>query len=393
MSNTKNFVDLQAGFYNALSQGLGYSPTDPFQLIQPSPPLTGGQEGDELLWNYLNAIPPASLTQNTTVSGGNQFLADYQAVMSALQAAPNNFQSTIGDACFNAYQKALAAGDVKPGPMNFRNWALYNGTCSGVAVSGASALAAAMLDPIFAAQMNVLPYKPAGTESVTFAPGYKKMLALLQKAPSRFFSISAGDWNTDVSKTWTGGSDSGFFGLWGGSSSESTLSQKFASSAVSLSASFAHVLPFNATPGDWYSSSALGLAYNSPNAAPWNPANPINWDKTFGPQGNMQRFAANLLIVDQMEVVVTSSASYSTLEQTEIQQNSSKGLWPFYTGSGGSSSSTSVSFDSSGEMQVKITSQPNAPIVIGCNVLTAAVYLGHEAAAAKVLARTFYPDR
>ncbi|MGL4961503.1 MAG: hypothetical protein ACRC67_09745 [Inquilinus sp.] len=393
MANTKNFVDLQAGFYNALAQGLGYSPTDPFQLIQPSPPLTGGAEGDQLLWNYFNGLPPASLTQNTTISGGNQYLANYQAVMSALQAAPNNFKSTIGEACFNTYQTALQNGDVEPGPAAFRNWALYNGTCSAVAVSGASALAAAMLDPIFAAQINVLPFKPAGTESVTFVPGYKKMLALLKKAPGRSFSVAAGDWSTDVSKTWTGGSDSGFFGLWGGSSSESTLSEKFASSAVSLSASFAHVLPFNATPGDWYSSSALGLAYNSPNAAPWNPESPITWDKTFGPQGNMQRFAVNLLIADEMEVMVTSSASYSTLEQTEIKQNSSKGLWPFYSGSSGSSSSTSVSFDASGEMQVKITSGPNAPVVIGCNVLAASMYLGHEAAAAKVLARTFYPDR
>jgi hypothetical protein len=153
------------------------------------------------------------------------------------------------------------------------------------------------------------------------------------------------------------------------------------------------VLPFNATPGDWYSSSALGLAYNSPNAAPWNPANPINWQKTFGPQGNMQRFASNLLVADQMDVTVTSDASYSTLEQTEIRQNSSAGLWPFYSSGGSSGSSTSVSFKSTGEMEVKITSQPNAPIVLGCTVLSAAVYLGHEAEAARTLARTFYPDR
>ncbi|MDR6289180.1 hypothetical protein E9232_001695 [Inquilinus ginsengisoli] len=391
MADPKNFVDLQAGFYNALAQGLGYSPSDPFQVIQPSPPLTGGNLGDELLWNYLNNLPPASLTQNTSVSGGNQFLANYQGVMSALQSAPNNFQSTIGEACFEAYQKALAAGDVKPGPMNFRNWALYNGTCSGVAVSGASALAAAMLDPVFAAQMNVLPYKPAGTENVDFVPGYQKMLALLKKAPSRSFSVSAGDWSTNVSSTWTGGSNSGFFGLWGGSSSTSTLSEKFASGGVSLTASFQHVLPFNATPGDWYSSSAFGLAYNSPGAAPWNPANPINWDKTFGPQGNMQRFASNLLIADQMEIVVSSAASYSTNEQTEIKQNSSAGMWPFYSSGGSSSSSTTVTFKATGEMEVKITSEAGAPVVIGCTVLSAEVYLGHEAQAAKALARTYYP--
>jgi hypothetical protein len=52
-----------------------------------------------------------------------------------------------------------------------------------------------------------------------------------------------------------------------------------------------------------------------------------------------------------------------------------------------------VSFKSTGEMEVKITSQPNAPIVLGCTVLSAAVYLGHEAEASRTLARTFYPDR
>ncbi len=77
--------------------------------------------------------------------------------MSALQAAPNNFQSTIGPACWDSYQRALKDGDIKPSPVQFRNWALYNDTCSAVATSGASALAAAMLDPIFAAQMTSCP--------------------------------------------------------------------------------------------------------------------------------------------------------------------------------------------------------------------------------------------
>lgn len=390
MANPKNFVDLQAGFYNALAQGLGYSPSDPFQVIQPSPPLTGGDQADELLWNYLNNLPPASLTQNTQTSGGNQFLSNYQAVMSALQSAPNNFESTIGAACFKTYQTALKDNDVKPGAVQFRNWALYNGTCSAVATSGASALAAAMLDPVFAAQMNVTPFKPAGTEPVTFSPNYKTMLTLLKKAPSRKFSISTSSWNTDVSSTWTKGSNTGFFGLWGGSSSTSTLSEKFASSGVSVEAEFQNVLPFNATPGDWYSSSAFGLAFNSPNKAPWVPSNPINWEKTFGKDGNMQRFAASLLIANKMDITVKSMATYSELEQTEIRHSSSAGLWPFYSTGGSGGSSTSASFDANGHMTIKITSIANVPVIIGCIVLSAGVYLGHEAQASKFLTGKFY---
>lgn len=390
MATPSNFVDLQAGFYNALAQGLGYSNQDPFQIIQPSPPLTGGDDADELLWAYLNNLPVASLTQNTQFSGGNQFLADYQGVMSALQAAPNNFQSTIGPACWAAYQQALKAHDVKTGAVAFRNWALYCEPCSANATSGASALAAAMLEPIFAAQMNVLPYKPVGDEPVTFSPGYSKMLTLLKKAPSRSFEVSASNWQTDVSKTWTHGSTSGFFGLWGGSSSSSSISEKFASGGVSVKASFDNVLPFNATPGDWYSSSAFGMAFNNPGKAPWTSNNPITWETTFGKNGNMQRFASSLLIANKMNISVISAAQYSQEEQSQIQSNQGNGLWPFYSSGSSGGSSTSASFDKDGRMTVTITSKANVPIVIGCIVLTAAQYLGHEALASKRLTEEFY---
>ncbi|MFC5472505.1 hypothetical protein [Paraherbaspirillum soli] len=390
MANPKNFVDLQRGFYNALSQGLGYSPSDPFQVIQPSPPLTGGDQADELLWNYLNNLPMDSLTQNMQLSPGNQFLANYQGVMSALKAAPNTFVSTVGKPCADAFDKAIKDGDAKPSPMGFRNWAMF-GEWSPVAVSGASALAAALLDPVFAAQMNVLPYKPVGSEPVVFSTGYKTMMTLLKKAPSRSFKVSASDWNSDVSKTWASNSSSGFFGLWGGSSSSSTLSEKFASSGVSLQAHFQNVLPFMATPGDWYSSSAFGLAFNSPGRAPWDPEKPINWDKTFGkPDGNMQRFATTLLIAHKMDITVQSQATYSELEQSEIKRNEGSGLWPFYSSGSGSGSSTSASFNAAGNMVVKITSPLNVAVVIGGIVAPAAQYLGHEAQASKIIMSKFF---
>jgi hypothetical protein len=390
MATPSNFVDLQAGFYNALAQGLGYSNQDPFQVIQPSPPLTAGDDSDALLWAYLNNMPVASLTQNTQFTGGNQYLADYQGVMSALQSAPNNFQSTIGPTCWDAYQTALKDKDVKTGAVAFRNWALYCDPCSAVATSGASALAAAMLDPIFAAQMNVTPYKPAGTEAVTFSPGYAKMLALLKKAPSRSFEVSASNWKTDVSKTWTQGSTTGFFGLWGGSSSSSSISEKFASGGVSVKASFDNVLPFNATPGDWYSSAAFGMAFNNPDKAPWTPKNPITWDTTFGNNGNMQRFASSLLIANHMNISVVSAAQYSQDEQTQIQSNQGNGLWPFYCSGNSGGSSTNAAFDKDGRMTVTITSKANVPVVIGCIVLAASQYLGHEVQASKILTGQFY---
>ncbi|WP_123834520.1 hypothetical protein [Methylobacterium currus] len=390
MSQPHNFQDLQAGFYNALSQGLGFSPNDPFQIIQPSPPLVAGETADQDLWAYLNNIPPYSLTQNTAISGGNQFLSNYQGVMSALLAAPNSFQSTIGPACNNAYTQAVQNGDAGTSAIDFRNWALTNGACSPVAVSGASALAAAMLDPVFAAQMNVTAYKPVGKKPVDFSQDYSKLKQLLKNAPNRSFSVAESSWNTDVSQSWTKSANSGFFGLWGGSSSTSEVSEKFASSGVNLDATFEHVLSFAPTPGDWYTSSALGLAFHNQSGAPWDQSKPINWTNTFGPQGNMQRFMSSLVVVSGMSIVVTSSAVYTSDEQNQITSNSQNGLWPFYTSGGSGGSSSNVSFDNSGHMVVKTTSKPGVPVVIGAKVLSASQYLGAEAQAAKTLTKLFF---
>ena len=95
MSDDK-FLDLQNGFYNALSQGLGFHPGSPFQIVQPSPPLSSGSQANTLLWNYFNNIPPFQLSQNFVQSGGSQFSTNYSGFHSALEAGPNDFLAVIG---------------------------------------------------------------------------------------------------------------------------------------------------------------------------------------------------------------------------------------------------------------------------------------------------------
>ena len=109
MSN-KAFLDLQNGFYNALMQGLGFKIGDPFQVVQPSPPLASGDQADRLLWNYFNNIPPLSLTQNYIQSGGNQFFSNYTGLLSALvPATPPRFEKVLGP---TIYEKWLAYSRV-----------------------------------------------------------------------------------------------------------------------------------------------------------------------------------------------------------------------------------------------------------------------------------------
>ena len=380
-----NFLDLQNGFYNVLLGGLGLQKS-PVQLVQPSPPLPAGTP-NSTLWAFMNNIPPFSLTQNYISSGGNQIFSDYQALFSALQPSVNiNFDGDIGPTVSAAWQTYLNQLTTIPGPTQlpqlFMNWAFSR--YPSVAVKGSSDLSRLLLDPIGRAQMALMPYTSvAGSPArqPDWSEGYAQLVSQLASAPSRSFSSTEVQSNSNVSTTWTGGAHSGFFGLWSGSASSSAISEQYAASAVSMQASFAHVTTFTPSPGSWYDSGALGLAYSNKTGSPWGSGSSINWNNTFGSNGNMQRVAINLIAVEGMSITVTSSAVFSASEQTTITQSSSGGLWPFYSSSSGSSSHTGYSFNSAGHMTTTISSLPGVPVVIGIEVLPIGQYLGHATAA------------
>jgi hypothetical protein len=69
------------------------------------------------------------------------------------------------------------------------------------------------------------------------------------------------------------------FLLWNdNSNSSSSISERFASQGVEITASFDHALTFLPVPGAWFESSALGLAFGTQSGSPWNPADTeITW--------------------------------------------------------------------------------------------------------------------
>lgn len=384
------FLDLQNGWYNGFSQGMGQSGQS-FQIIQPAPPLVSSSSSNTQLWAYFNNIPPASLTQNYIASGGNQFYNDYRGLMSALTPTRTvNVEQDIGTSTFKAWQKYVSSMAIPPAPNQlptlFRSWAMIYAPDK--ANIGASDYAAILLDPVASAQTQLtLVYTDAfgQAKAPEWTLGYDDLVQLLNAAPNRSFNFASASMNSNVSSTWSKGGNSGFFGLWGGSSSSSSVSTKFASSAVTVEVSFDHVFTFVDSPGNWYGSSAMALAYSNKDGNPWSPQSSINWGNTFGSNGNMQRFAANLIVGSGMRATVTSTATYSSSEQTEIHNNSHAGFWPFYSSGGGSSSSNSVSFNQSGAMTLVMTSAPGIPVVLGSNVLSAGEFTGHSADSARAL--------
>lgn len=394
------FIDVQNGFYNALVQGLGIGQGSNFQLIQPSPPLL---PDDHQLWNYFNNIPPFSLTQNYIASGGNQFFSNYKGLISALKSPlGDRLVKDIGQNVLDEFIDYVSTKDPAPSPRQypalFRNWAILRHPS--VATKGASDFAAMLLEPIAAASIALMGYEgdteatpPIAPRQADWDAGFKQLKAQLNVAPSRSFSFKRSSMNSDVSRTWTQGGNSGFFGLWGSSSYSSSQSVTFAQSDFSVDASFAHVLLFAPTPGVWYSSAAMGQAYSHKSGAPWDPTATINWNNTFDPKnGNMARFMTNLVVVDTLNITVRSFAKFTRDDQTVIQNNSGGGLWPFYTSGRSGGASTLVSFADDGTMTIQINSQPGVPIVIGGNVLPIDQYVGHAVAGMRLYAEFMQDD-
>jgi hypothetical protein len=385
MSASTAAVNLQNQWYNTLAAAVGGNAN--FQIIQPNNPVSGLSTDDQV-WQYFNNLPPASLNNNLTLSGGNQLYVNYTGVLSQLQSnALTNFQSVLGS-FYPLWQRYYLALNPAPTPAQlpnvFYSWAI--GNAPNVAGPGRSALQAALLDPIFLAQTMAANTSGFVNNTPNFTQGVSALLTQVANGGSvpaiNFDSATA---SSNVTNTWAQGNSGAFFGIFGSSdSTTSQLTEIFASSRVTAAISFQKLITFVADPpgppNGWYSSGALGQAHSaSGGGAPWRSGANPSWNSTFGSSGNMRNFLGSLVVADGISATITSYASYNSSQQTTITQSSSAGFWPFYWGSGSSTYTNTVTFNASSNMTFTMTSQTGNPLIIGAFVLPAAQYLGGNA--------------
>lgn len=215
------------------------------------------------------------------------------------------------------------------------------------------------LDPIAAAKRRLAAW---GSKPPAWSIGCAGLLKQLGSAPSLAFPFTS-----------TAVPEPGFWGLWTESPTASGPSAQFASGDVSADLSFAHALSFAPTPGDWYVSSALALAYATGSGPPWPSGSDVTWDSTFGPDGTMPRFLAGLSVVAEIDARSTSTAIFGPADQALIRASVAIGLWPAYLN--GTDTKTGVGFDGAGQITIETSSQPKIPVAIAATVLTAGEYL------------------
>jgi hypothetical protein len=366
-------TDLQNRWYNGLVGGL-LADSSVAQLIQPAPLL---EQADPNLWFYQNLIPPASLTFNTSTVHSARFFDEYAAVIQALQSPQAQFEQDIGASVYQQWTTYL--NQIQPPPTEdqlpdlFFDWALIHAPA--VANIGRADLNLALTFSTARDALN--DYVGPNAKPVDFVGGFQDVVNTLQHVGSTQFTFDSSRASDDVSQTWTHGANMSFDGLWTGSSSNSQLSLKFARSKVTVDALLRYTV-WISTPGPWYSSFMLNLAYNNTSSPPWPQSGSPTWDEIFGAHGSMPRLIGALFVADSLDVTVRSDGVYSDLDQQAIIENASHGLWPFFVSDKGSLANNVVRFDNAGAMHADVTSAGGMPIVIGANVLDIARYLGHE---------------
>lgn len=306
-------------WYNAVVAGLRLDPNT-FQLLQPSAPLNGGIEQ---LWTYFNTIPPYSLISNLELNGLHRFYDEYRAVVSSLVSHPG--------------------------------------------------------DPIWMAQQS-LNYQYGFVHGVpNFGATLADLREALVRAPSRSFAFNSATQNADTAHTWAKDAVGGiwdFFtadGTGPGAGPWLATQAKAATGQVVVSLSFDHVLCYKAAPASWDNLAALAAAYAIRDERLW-PGVP-NWNTVFGPTGTLQRFLTELVVVDGINMSMTSAADYDRVEQEEICSRAGAGYFPFYCAETPGAFSSSISFDTRGTMTVTAASPIGQPLVLGAVVLPAATLL------------------
>jgi hypothetical protein len=368
---------MQAKWYNTITAALGLAPGQ-FQLLQPTSPL--GNTSD-LLWSYFNNLPPETLTSSFNPGGGNRFYDDYRAVLGQLSSQNDGaFQRDLGDQydAWLTYVKTLTPlPKITDLPGIFQSWASVY--APDIAQKGATDLANNLNDPIFRANMAVLNQQSFLQGVPDFSQTIAGLRSAIQGATGASFSFDSSSASADTTKTWASGEVSGFWDIFTGSASTSYshLTAKAASSSLTVTGTFKSVLTFAASPGSWFDSAALGAAFHTQDNTLWKHGTP-SWDSTFGPNGNMNRFTTSLVVVDGIDATITSSATYSSQEQTDVKANVKFGIVPFFSLGASGGYSSDASFDDQGRMTVKISNPAGNPVVLGANVVGTSDYLGRS---------------
>lgn len=314
-ASADSISNFNAGFYNSFVAALKLDPAQ-FQLTQGAFALPNVSTS---LYNVFDGVPPTSVcnlwTSNSlnTVSGNVENLLGY--------ASATEMQGFTYKVASSAY-------------LNAANW--VGGTVGS--------------NPLYAPTIAAIGNALANGSSATV----------------NYDSSTA---STSLSDAWTQSADAGGVWFWG--YNNDSTSESLNTSASSSDVTVVMTVNYATVPiqqGPWFNAGYLSQMYKNPSY--W--ATPSEWNTLFGSTGSFQYESAQALIVTDFNVTVTSKASYSASQYDYVSSNKNINVWPFYTSSSSSSTTTHYTQNADSSITAHIQSNPGAVQIMGFNVVSLA---------------------
>ncbi|GGM96167.1 hypothetical protein GCM10010967_32140 [Dyadobacter beijingensis] len=368
-TSTDAVTALTDAWYNQLAASLSLSVRN-FQLLQPPAVPTG----DQSLWDSFNVVPPVTLKYNRWVYQQPAFFKQYAALVNSLSFPESAFVEDIGADTYVQWTAYLKTVSPPPAPNELPGvwfqWAMLH--APSVANIGRSDLATQLL--IGGAQAALEPYEGPDAKQADYSPSFGDLKNILKLSSGASFSFDSSTADPDVSGSWVPGDDPNYFGVWTGSSTAFRISRKFALSKITVTAAFDHFGVVPVTPGPWYNSSMLHLAWVSgASVPPW--VSESDWDRYFGASGKLTHAIGSVLAADGITLTLHSDANFSPEEQAVIRVLALMGDWPVYCPVQLSAITNTVT-SAPGSLTIRFHAAPGNPVILGYNVFDIRSYTG-----------------
>jgi hypothetical protein len=370
---------LTAQYYNAVVNGTGVSENN-FQLYQAHLPLGNLSED---LWHIFDAVPPLSITQYYNPAQYNIFSLDYGGVVNHLNPQnSDDFQNKMAD-YYPKWTNYLKTNPQIPkdGILElFKNWSELN-MPPDLAQACYTLYEEVSQGTIPQAVQSWLDMQNASSNPkvAAYDQTIEDLRSALESGQPQGFTLNSQTESSDISHTWAktqvGGLLDWFWG--GGDASYTKWTEQITTAGVTIQVNFAKLVTFVAGPlfepsqdpilsdyTPWYNSEALSLAYHTNDNILWQHGAPT-WADTFGPNGNMQRVCSALVVVDGIDMEISSQAGIAKGDWEQFQSAIEGGFFPFFEASGSGGWTHSTTFDDNGNFSITSKCAQGNPQVLG----------------------------
>ena len=357
--------DMNAGWRNCVSEILGMDPNT-FQMAQGT---LGLQTSDSSgLFRIANGVPPESAVAFFDASSKTMRSDAYGLYLNALLAPTSSGMVQALGPMYADWVIFKKANFTKYTSLDAMFDAFAMGNLNTVQTkAGKTVIAASKNAPLAKAINNFLDpqFQTTFVDSTnkqytlpTYSGDIAAATTAINTGGSATIDFSTKTMNTKTNSTVVSGGATGMYDIFfgGGEGSYSQYDSKAATSEFSITGTIGSYATVPTVAAGWYNGAEVTRGYNGKNDFTiWDAqSNSGDWDNFFNTAtGTLARRVSQILLVTDVDLTVTSHATYTQSDVTKIETEAAFGVWPFFAAEAKTSHTQTFHLNNDGSLSVK----------------------------------------